>query len=539
MHHPRRPRLADGQIHVRYSSSTDPALQAAPEGLIDPWLRSVTLLDGDKPLVRLYFYATHPMSYYGDGRATADTVGLAREQMEREEGVPQIYFTGCGGNITAGKYNDGTPKARKELTGRIHDAMRRAVADSVEAPAGRLKWETADVAFAGRNEPEWSGVVSRTVMGDTNATALKRLEAALNLAWDERLKARPTVRAERLHLGTATLLFLPGEAFVEYQLYAQSLRPDEFIAVAAYGESGPGYICCDAALHEGGYEPSMSRVGPPSEWRLKEAIDTLIGGPSDPDRTPFYPDKLRLLCWRDRRGLEHPIERPADWIKRRADILDSMQQVMGPLPPDRSQIPPAVEVLEETRLGRCVRRKIIFTVEPGNRVPAYLFIPDARGHRLPAVLCLHQTTPGGKDEPAGLGGSTNLHYALELAERGYVTLAPDYPNFGEYRRDAYGAGYASATMQGVVNHRRAVDLLVSMPEVDPGRIGVVGHSLGGHNALFLAAFDTRVRAVLTRNLRFQLVFQIPMGEILPAGATMDTCHASGLVTAPTQSGRPF
>ncbi|MCE9531770.1 MAG: acetylxylan esterase, partial [Planctomycetes bacterium] len=114
----------------------------------------------------------------------------------------------------------------------------------------------------------------------------------------------------------------------------------------------------------------------------------------------------------------------------------------------------------------------------------------------PAMLCLHQTTKIGKGEPAGVGGLPNLHYALELAERGYVTLAPDYPNFGDYQVDAYAKGYASATMKGIWNHMRAVDLLQSLPEVDGTRIGVIGHSLGGHNSLFVAAFDPRLKVVV-------------------------------------------
>ena len=113
------------------------------------------------------------------------------------------------------------------------------------------------------------------------------------------------------------------------------------------------------------------------------------------------------------------------------------------------------------------------------------------------MLCLHQTTRIGKAEPAGLGGKPNLAYAKELAERGFVALAPDYPNFGEYHYDPYAHGYASATMKGIVNHRRAVDLLESLPEVNPRAIGVIGHSLGGHNSLFVAVFDQRLRAVVT------------------------------------------
>jgi len=132
-------------------------------------------------------------------------------------------------------------------------------------------------------------------------------------------------------------------------------------------------------------------------------------------------------------------------------------------------------------------------------VPAFLLTPRELppGAKVPAILCLHQTTPIGKAEPAGLGGKPDLHYALELAERGYVTLAPDYPNFGDYKFDPYAHGFASATMKAIFNHRRAIDLLQSLPEVDPNRIAVIGHSLGGHNSLFLAAFDPRIKAVVT------------------------------------------
>jgi dienelactone hydrolase len=113
------------------------------------------------------------------------------------------------------------------------------------------------------------------------------------------------------------------------------------------------------------------------------------------------------------------------------------------------------------------------------------------------VLCLHQTTRIGSGEPAGVGGKKNLYYALELAERGYVTLAPDYPNFGGYDLDVYARGYVSAIMKGIWNHRCAVDLLQSLPEVDGTRIGCIGHSLGGHNSLFGAAFEPRIKVIVT------------------------------------------
>jgi acetyl esterase/lipase len=195
-------------------------------------------------------------------------------------------------------------------------------------------------------------------------------------------------------------------------------------------------------------------------------------------------------------GVRRVVRKTSDWQRRRAHILSAMQEVMGPLPA-ATHAPVSVEVLEEVREARFTRSKITYAGVDNDRIPAYLFLPQIRAGRLPAMLCLHQTTAIGKAESAGLGGKANLHYARELAERGYVTLAPDYPNFGDYKIDVYAIGYASATMKGISNHMRAVDVLVSLPEVDAARIGVIGHSLGGHNSLFVAVFDPRIAAVVT------------------------------------------
>jgi dienelactone hydrolase len=214
------------------------------------------------------------------------------------------------------------------------------------------------------------------------------------------------------------------------------------------------------------------------------------------DAPPFYPDKTRLLIYLDGEGKEHPITAPSDWPRRRAHILANMQQVMGPHPAEDRKVPLDVHVYDEVRLQRYLRKTISFAPEEGDRVPAFLLIPHELKSKAAAVLCLHQTTPIGKQEPAGMG-IRKLATAAELAERGLVTLAPDYPNFGDYKIDVYAKGYLSATMKGIWNHRRAVDLLQSLPEIDAGRIGVIGHSLGGHNSLFAAAFDQRLKAVVT------------------------------------------
>jgi dienelactone hydrolase len=176
--------------------------------------------------------------------------------------------------------------------------------------------------------------------------------------------------------------------------------------------------------------------------------------------------------------------------------LARMEAVMGPMPA-LPATPPRWRITRSDKLDAYTRHRIDYEAEPCDEVPAYLLVPHQLQARNPAMLCLHQTTRIGKAEPAGMGPKVNLHYAKELAERGYVTLAPDYPNFGDYRIDVYARGYASASMKGIVNHFRAVDLLQSLPYVDAGRMGVIGHSLGGHNSLFAAAFDTRLTVAVT------------------------------------------
>ena len=186
----------------------------------------------------------------------------------------------------------------------------------------------------------------------------------------------------------------------------------------------------------------------------------------------------------------------ADWRKARAQILANMQLVMGELPKlKRGKV--AVVTLEQEDLPAYTRSKIKYQVEADDWVPAHLLMPKKGRRPWPAMLCLHQTTKIGKDEPAGLGGNPNLQYAKELAERGFVCIVPDYPYLGENNFDPYQHGYASCTMKGIWNHIRVIDLLQSLPFVSSNRIGAIGHSLGGHNTLFVAAFDQRIRAMVT------------------------------------------
>ncbi len=184
-----------------------------------------------------------------------------------------------------------------------------------------------------------------------------------------------------------------------------------------------------------------------------------------------------------------------------AALRKKMELAMGPMPSADRKVPLDVKVVSEEKLDGYVRKKVTFEAEKGDRVPAWLLIPTGRTGKRPAMLCLHQTINIGKDEPVGLGKQDSKAQALHLVKRGYVCLAPDYPSFGEYQYDfkaVFKAGlYHSGTMKAIWNNMRAVDLLQQLPEVDPERIGAIGHSLGGHNTLYTAAFDDRLKVAVS------------------------------------------
>jgi dienelactone hydrolase len=217
-----------------------------------------------------------------------------------------------------------------------------------------------------------------------------------------------------------------------------------------------------------------------------------------PPAAPTYADHSKLLVVKDEQGIERPVKTPLDWGQRRAHILANVERVMGDLPDPTLRVPLDVKALKEERTEHYVRQSITYAAEPGDRVPAYLLIPHDLKGRAPAMLCLHQTTRIGKGEPAGLGGLKNLHYAHELAQRGYVCLVPDYPSFGDYDFDFAAPGrLPSGSMKAIWNNLRGVDLLESLPQVDGDRIGCIGHSLGGHNTIFTAVFDQRIKALVS------------------------------------------
>ena len=214
---------------------------------------------------------------------------------------------------------------------------------------------------------------------------------------------------------------------------------------------------------------------------------------------PTYSDRARLLVYIDDQGQEHAVKSGDDWAHRRAHILAGMQQAMGPLPARTGLLPLDIRIVETVEQAGIPRQTISFAVEGQDRVTAYLYVPPTKDKRArqPAMLALHPTAPLGKGVVAGLGTGTNRNYGLELAQRGYIVLAPDYPSFGDYKYDFAVDKYDSGTMKGIFNHMRCVDLLAARDDVDPERIGVIGHSLGGHNAMFVGAFDERLKVIVS------------------------------------------
>ncbi len=272
----RRVKLEDGTIGVRYSSCRDPKLTEAPEGLIDPFVKTITFAQDGKPIVRLHYYATHPQSFYGDPRASYDFVGMAREELEKREGVFQVYFTGCSGDITAGKYNPGTPESRQGLCDRLLKGMEAAAAATQYEKAGDIGWVSTMLMLKSRGDKGFTEADCLAEMANEKAAASTRNDAAMALAW--RKRAAQPVTLSALHIGNVSVLNLPGEAMIAFQLYAQQAASSRFVAVAAYGDCAMGYICLASAFAEGGYEPTATGAVPESEAALKAAINALLPG---------------------------------------------------------------------------------------------------------------------------------------------------------------------------------------------------------------------------------------------------------------------
>ena len=269
----------DGKVRaVRYTACQDPKLRDEPEGVIDPTVSLISFWNNDKPVAVLSYYATHPQSYYRTGIPNPDFPGIARFMRQMEvPGALHVHFNGAGGNIGAGKYNDGSPTNRLILAQRLADGMRRAweATKKETITSDQISWKTESVAL--RPASHLTQEKLTAYMMATNQTFITR-GAATRLAWVKRCEEGHKILLSCLSLGRARVLHMPGELFVEYQLAAKAERPDLFVAMAAYGDYAPWYIGTSRSYEEGGYETSegASNVGPDAEPMLRRAISNLL-----------------------------------------------------------------------------------------------------------------------------------------------------------------------------------------------------------------------------------------------------------------------
>ncbi len=271
----------DGKVKImRWSKSSIPEATSAPEGLIDPACKVLSLWNGEQPVVLLSYYAVHPQSYYGRGGVSADFVGLARAVRERE--FPQaahVHFNGASGNVAAGKYNDGSTERRPVLTSRLALGMKKAWEATTRQPltADQVQWKALEVQLPVAPHLKTETLLQR--MDDQQLNLLARVHAGRQLTWLRRqTDGQHPTQLSCLQLGPAYVVHVPGELFVEYQLAAQLMRPDDFVCMAAYGEYGCGYIGTEIAYTQGGYETSerASAVAPRVEQVLIKALAQLL-----------------------------------------------------------------------------------------------------------------------------------------------------------------------------------------------------------------------------------------------------------------------
>jgi hypothetical protein len=266
----------DGKVaSQRGSSSTSEEHHALPEGVIDPMLKTISFYNRQQKLVASHYYACHPMSYYGDGRVSADFCGLARKQRQQQEpDCTHLYFNGCGGNIGAGKYNDGSKEMRPVLTQRILDGIVGSEHRLDPEPIESVVWETCDVQPP--SDKRFDDEQLMRLISDKTQSVVNRNRPSYTVAWLRRTRAQLPITLSSLHINNVTMLHLPSECFVEYQLRAQAAAQNRFVACAAYGDGGPWYIPTAEAYPQGGYAVGVAWCDPAVDEILTQGIQSLL-----------------------------------------------------------------------------------------------------------------------------------------------------------------------------------------------------------------------------------------------------------------------
>lgn len=274
----RRVMGADGKVKgVRYSRCDNPELRNAPVGIIDPMLRTVAFKDtADHIVASMSFYASHPQVSNERHLYSADAPGEAmRLVTEQHRNGLHAFFTGAGGNVTAGKYSSPDDLEGNLLTfgKRLADGVSHNLDAMQWTPASGVEWRTDSFPFPARAmDPD----AMRAVCADPEATMYQKLISAVLLSSREYEKNR-NYPMTLLSVGNARILLLPGELFVEYQLFAQSVVPDNFLALAANCSNNFLYLPLAKHLDEGGYETtSFCWCSQDFEQHFKTTVTNLL-----------------------------------------------------------------------------------------------------------------------------------------------------------------------------------------------------------------------------------------------------------------------
>lgn len=269
----------DGSVSFARGSSSgrDPQMRELPEGLIDDKLRTLSFWQGTKCLLEYHAYATHPMSFYGKGIVSSDFVGLARQRRQRDDrSVHQIYASGCSGDVTAGRYNDGTPESREQLIDRLYQAMVEARANTKKMPFAEVQLRAVPLELEYTKDPKLQPDELRKELMDSSLPVEKRILAAMGIASAERVAEKRAIDLPMIDFGISRLVLFPGESFVGYQHIVQEYSRDCPVIPVGYGECWTGYLPTESAFRDG-FNESWLWVSPGSEDRIRAALSKLFG----------------------------------------------------------------------------------------------------------------------------------------------------------------------------------------------------------------------------------------------------------------------
>ena len=257
-------------------SGGDAFMSAAPDGQIDPFVRTISFWNQKTPIAALSVYSIHPMSTYGQGVVSADFVGLARRLRQYDlPNVMQIYASGCSGDVTAGKYNDGSDAARHKLTQRLYEGMQRAWENTKTTPLTQAEFRSTPLQLQFYEHGDLEPAKLQATLNDANRRTEDRILAAMSLSSHQRVIAGQPIDFPCIDFGAAQLLLFPGEAFVGYQLMAQQMNPESFVVSIGYGECWPGYIPLNSSFGDG-FHDKWLWVPPGSENRMRQAIQKVL-----------------------------------------------------------------------------------------------------------------------------------------------------------------------------------------------------------------------------------------------------------------------